>query len=56
VLRFRNELESNADLRQNLTATAWQVMQFLAVVAGTKDDAVPIADAAQAVLGSAAAV
>jgi hypothetical protein len=56
VLRFRNELESNADLRQNLAATAWQVMQFLAVVAGTKDDAVPIADAAQAVLGSAAAV
>ena len=55
VLRFRNELEPTAELRQNLAATAWQVMQFLAVVAGTKDGAVPLTDAAQALLDGAPA-
>ena len=51
VLRFRNELKPVAELRQNLAATAWQVMQFLAVVAHAKDGAVPLTDAAQALLG-----
>jgi len=55
VLRFRNELEANAELRQNLAATAWQVMQFLAAVTGVKNGAVPLADAARALLGSAPA-
>jgi hypothetical protein len=51
VLRFRDELESTAELRQNLGATAWQVMQFLAAVGGAKGGAVPLTDAAQALLG-----
>jgi hypothetical protein len=55
VLRFRNELESNAELRQNLAATAWQVMQFLTAVAGTKDGAVLFTDAARALLDGAPA-
>ena len=54
VLRFRNELKSIAELRQNLAATAWQNMQFLAVVGHTKDGTVPLADAAQALLGGGA--
>jgi hypothetical protein len=56
ALRFRNELVSNPDVRQNVAATAWQVLQFLAVLAGAKDGAVPITDAAQALLGGAPAI
>jgi hypothetical protein len=55
VLRFRNELKPVADVRQNLAATAWQVMQFLSVVAHIKDGAVPLTDAAQALLGGGSA-
>ena len=55
VLRFRNELVANAELRQNLAATAWQVMQFLALVTGAKDGAVTPADAARALLDGAPA-
>ena len=51
VLRFCSELEAKAELRQNLAATAWEVMQFLAAVSGAKNGgAVPIADAARALL------
>src|SRR5262249_45431433 len=53
VLRFRNELASNRDLQQNVAATAWEVMQFLA---GAKEGAVSINEAAQALLGAAPAV
>jgi hypothetical protein len=55
VLRFRNELKPVAELRQNLAATAWQVMQFLSVMAHAKDGAVTLTDAAQALLGGGAA-
>src|SRR5262249_40230970 len=56
VLRFRNELEANAELRQNLAAIAWQVMQFLAAVSGAKNGGdVPIVDAARALLAGAPA-
>jgi hypothetical protein len=53
VLRFRSELKSVEELRQKLASTAWRVMQFLALVTGAKDGAVPLADATQALLGSA---
>jgi hypothetical protein len=57
ALRFRNELASNADLRQNVAETAWQVLRFLAVVAGANTEGgVPIPDAAQALLGGAPAL
>jgi hypothetical protein len=52
-LRFRNELASNPDLRQKVAATAWQVMQFLADVAGGKEGGAPIGDAARELLGAA---
>jgi len=56
VLRFRNELETNAELRQNLAATAWEVMRFLAAVTSAKNGgAVPLADAARALLAGAPA-
>jgi hypothetical protein len=51
VLRFRNELASIPDLRENLAAAAWQVMQFLADIAGAKEGPVSITEAAQALLG-----
>jgi hypothetical protein len=51
-----NELTPNPDLRQKVAATSWQVMQFLAVMTGTKEGAVPISEAAQALLGGGPAV
>jgi hypothetical protein len=54
VLRFRNELASNSELRQKLAGTAWRTMQFLALVAGPNEGAVPINEAAQALLGAGA--
>jgi hypothetical protein len=56
ALRFRNELTSNPELRQKVTTTTWQVMQFLANITGAKEGAVPISEAAQALLGGAPAV
>jgi len=53
ALRFRNELASNPDLRQKVAATAWQVMQFLADVAGGKEGGARIGDAARELLGAA---
>jgi hypothetical protein len=54
VLRFRNELASNSELRQKVAATAWQAMQFLALAAGAEKGAVPISEAAQALLDAGA--
>jgi hypothetical protein len=54
VLRFRNELASNSELRQKVAGTAWQTMQFLALAAGANEGAVPINEAAQALLGAGA--
>jgi hypothetical protein len=56
LLRFRNELESSALLRQKAAAAAWQVMQFLGGMSAIGNGAVPIAEAAQALLGAARAV
>ena len=56
ALRFRNELAGNSNLQQNVTATAWQVMQFLADVAGSKEGGALIGDAARALLGAAATI
>jgi hypothetical protein len=54
ALRFRNELAGNSDLRQNVTTSAWQLMQFLGDKAGGKEGGAPISEAAQALLGGAA--
>jgi hypothetical protein len=54
VLRFRNELASNSELRGKVAGTAWQAMQFLAQAGGANEGAVLINEAAQALLSSGA--
>jgi hypothetical protein len=54
VLRFRNELASNSELRQKVAGTAWQTMRFLAQAGGANEGAVLINEAAQALLGAGA--
>lgn len=53
VLRFRNELSSNAGLRQNAAATAWRVMELLGEMSNTAKGGVSISEAACALLGTA---
>ncbi len=55
VLRFRNELGADPDLRQKTAAAAWRTMEFLAAMAGAKEDGVSIADAARSLLEAAPA-
>jgi hypothetical protein len=53
ALRFRNELEGNSNLRANVTATACEVMQYLADIGGGKQGGAPIGEAARVLLGAA---